>query len=115
MIAETRAAYEEQGCLYAIENVTGAREEMENARVVHGTYLGLHVDRPRLMETNFELHVDQALRAGSAPLRKGVCSGFRRRWRRLDPFGRPEMRDCCQGNLWCVQGDRPLRCTVENP
>ena len=40
-----------------------------------------------------------------------MCLGDRRRWR-LDPFGRPELRECCSGNLWAVQGDKPFRCTT---
>ena len=39
--------------------------------------------------------------------------GFRRRVARLDPFGRPELRDCCSGTLWAPQGDKPFRCTAQ--
>ena len=77
---------------------------------MRGAFFGLHVDRPRLFESNFPIHVDQALSRGGNRLRRGTCLGHRRRWRRLDPFGRPEMADCCQGNLWAVQGDKPYRC-----
>ena len=111
MIAETRAAYQEVGGLYAIENVLGASSEMSGFTSIRGQCFGLHVDRCRLWETNFELHVDRALREGGDALRRHTCTGFRRRWRRIDPFGRPETRDCCRGNLWVVQGDKPLRCT----
>ena len=111
MIAETRAAYQEVGGLYAIENVLGASSEMSGFTSIRGQCFGLHVDRCRLWETNFELHVDRALREGGDALRRHTCTGFRRRWRRIDPFGRPETRDCCSGNLWVVQGDKPLRCT----
>ena len=76
------------------------------------SFFGLHVDRPRLFQANFDLHVDRVLRDRGLALRKGTCLGLRRRWRRLDPFGRPSLCDCCNGNLWAVQGDKPLRCTV---
>ena len=111
MIAQTRQALLELGGLYSIENVVGARGELRDAPLLRGAFFGLHVDRPRLFENNFGLHVDRALSEGGNELRKHTCLGFRRRWRRLDHFGRPEMRDCCSGNLWSVQGDKPLRCT----
>ena len=111
MIRETRAALLELGKLHVIENVTGAGSELEGATLLRGEYFGLHVDRPRLFESNFEIHVDAALKAGGDELRRGACLGHRRRWRRLDPFGRPDLHDCCAGNLWAVQGDKPYRCT----
>eukprot|EP00966_Prymnesium_polylepis_P132792 3069810-Prymnesium_polylepis.1 len=69
---------------------------------IRGHCFGLHVDCCRLWETSFELHVGRALREGGDALRRHTRTGFRRRWRRIDPFGRPETRDCCSGNLWVV-------------
>ena len=114
MIEETRSALEEIGGLYTIENVVGAKPSMSQGSVtLRGSMFGEHVDRPRLFESNWALHVDRALSEGGSELRRGCCLGYRRRWRRIDPFGRPEMRDCClTPNLWSVQGDKPLRCSV---
>ena len=113
LITETRDALREVGGLRVIENVLGAGPKMsKESCLLRGAYFGLHVDRPRLFEANFKLEIDEALRVSGNELRKGTCLGFRRRWRRLDSFGRPVMKDCCSGNLWAVQGDKPLRCTV---
>ena len=113
MIAQTRDANRETGKLSVIENVVGAHVDMRaHACILRGSFFGLHVDRPRLFEANFDLHVDRVLRDRGLTLRKGTCLGVRRRWRRLDPFGRPSLCDCCDGNLWAVQGDKPLRCTA---
>ena len=113
LIEQTRDALRSAGGLYVIENVPGARADMRNgACILHGTYFGLHVDRPRFFESNFRIHVDKALKEGGERLKGGMCLGIRRRWRRLDPFGRPSRHDCCGGNLWAVQGDKPLRCTT---
>ena len=114
MIGEARKCAQSTGKLYAIENVVNAKQALgANTTLLRGSFFGLHVDRPRLFETNFELHVDAQLREGAASVGRRSCMGSRRRWRRLDPFGRPEMTDCCDGNLWAVLGERPLRCTVE--
>ena len=89
-------------------------DELERSLLLRGEDFGEHVSRPRIFEANFPLVLDEALRVPGAALRARSCVGFRRRWRRLDPFGRPEMCDCCNGNLWAPQGDKPLRCsTVE--
>ena len=111
LIEETRGLLGELKQLGAIENVPGARAAMPNAKLLRGGFFGLHVDRPRLFECNFDFHVDAALKDGGDLLRRGTCLGHRRRWRRLDPFGRPEMATCCEGNLWALQGDKPYRCT----
>ena len=113
LIASTRDALRAAGGLYAIENVVGAKGAMEEGTaLLRGCYFGERVDRPRLFETNFRFHVDAFLRDSGNSLRERTCLGMRRRWRRVDPFGRPVMHDCCGGNLWAVQGDKPLRCTV---
>ena len=114
MIAQTRDVLRQAGGLYAIENVVGAKTDLRaGACQLRGSMFGLHVDRPRLFETNFELQVDEALAEPGRALRCGCCMGFRRRVARLDPFGRPELRDCCSGNLWAPQGDKPFRCTTQ--
>ena len=112
LIRETRAALREVGRLHVIENVVGATDELERSLLLRGEDFGEHVSRPRIFEANFPLVLDEALRVPGAALRALSCVGFRRRWRRLDPFGRPEMCDCCNGNLWAPQGDKPLRCST---
>ena len=95
-----------------MENVLGARKHMAaGATELYGALFGLRVDRARLIETNFELHVDEVLRRPAEELRARCCLGARRRWRRLDAFGRPERRPCCAGNIFAVQGTSPCRCT----
>ena len=112
LITQTRDAQREAGGLRVIENVPGARSVLDgHLCTLRGSFFGEHVDRPRLFEANFDLRVDEALRSTGEVLRRGTCLGFRRRWRRLDSFGRPVLIDCCRGNLWAVQGDRPLRCS----
>ena len=114
MISQTRDVLRQAGGLYAIENVVGAKTDLRaGACQLRGSMFGLHVDRPRLFETNFELRVDEALATPGRALRCGCCMGFRRRVARLDPFGRPELRDCCAGNQWAPQGDKPFRCTLQ--
>ena len=113
LIAQTRAALRQVGGLHVIENVVGAKAALGGETcLLRGAYFGEHVDRPRLFEANFALRVDKALQESGNALRARTCLGGRRRWRRLDPFGRMEMQTCCQGNLWAVQGDKPLRCTT---
>ena len=113
LLKQTRDSLRSTGRLYAMENVPGARKSMgDQVTLLRGSLFGLHVDRPRLFETNFKVHVDDSLRARGDALRRRTCLGDRRRWRRLDPFGRPELSECCCGNLWAVQGDKPFRCTL---
>ena len=113
LIEQTRDAVREAGGKYVIENVVGAKHDLRHdACLLRGAYFGEAVDRPRLFEANFKIHVDEALKGPGDQLRHHTCLGERRRWRRLDPFGRPCMQDCCGGNLWAVQGDKPLRCTT---
>ena len=95
-----------------MENVLGAREHMSaGATELYGALFGLRVDRARLIETSFEMHVDEELRRPAEELRARCCLGARRRWRRLDVFGRPERGPCCAGNIFAVQGTLPWRCT----
>jgi len=114
LIEQTRDVLTEVGGLYAIENVLGAASRMaKNSTLLRGEWFGLNVDRARLFETNFVMHVDAALKVPGEMLRARCCLGVRRRFRRMDPFGRPVMTDCCHGNLFALQGDRPLYATLE--
>jgi len=81
------------------------------AAILRGTHFGLHVDRGRKFETNFPVYIDSALRRGD-DLRARTCLGGRRRWLRIDPFGRPAREVCCAGNLFAVQGTAPTRSSV---
>ena len=114
MIALTRDACEGSGGLYAIENVKGAAKELrDHAVLLYGSYFGLHVDRPRFFEANFDLKVDEYLKTPGLELRLRGCLGPRRKIRRLDPFGRPERADCCAGTLYPIQGASPRGFTAE--
>ena len=55
LIEPVREALEAWGGLYVIENVDGARKEMRDPIRLAGGMFGLHVDRPRLFESNFPL------------------------------------------------------------
>ena len=114
MIALTRDSCEQTGRLYVIENVKGAASEMkDHALLLYGSYFGLRVDRPRFFEANFALHMDEYLRGPGLDLRARGCLGPRRKWRRMDPFGRPEPVDCCKGTLYPMQGVAPFGFTAE--
>ena len=103
----------ETGRLSTIENVKGAASEMQShAVLLYGSYFGLHVDKPRFFEANFPIIVDAYLEQPGRRLRSMACLGKRRRWRRLDPFGRPELTDCCDGNLFPIQGAAPSGFTL---
>ena len=112
LIAITRATLVQLGLPYAIENVVGAGPAMRDPVELRGSMFGLRVDRPRLFESSFGVHVDRALEEGGRRLRAGCCLGERRRWRRQDAFGRPEATYCCAGNTFAVQGDKPWRCSL---
>ena len=113
MIPLIRGYLESLGGLYAIENVKGAAKEMlPHAVLLYGSFFGLGVDRPRFFEANFPIVVDEYLRGPGLALRLRSCLGPRRKWRRLDPFGRPEALDCCRGNLYPIQGSHPAGFTV---
>ena len=108
LIGLTRDHCRATGRLFVIENVKGAAAEMEeHAVLIYGSYFGLRVDRPRFFEANFDLHVDEFLRVPGLALRSRGCLGPRRKWRRMDPFGRPEMTGCCDGTLYPMQGLAP--------
>ena len=96
-----------------LENVLGARRHMSTRSTeLFGALFGLRVDRARLFETSFPVHVDEWLRRPAERLRVRCCLGARRRWRRLDAFGRPEAAPCCSGNIFAVQGTSPWRCSA---
>ena len=114
LIASTRDMMGALFDLWSIENVMGARRHLSrDAAELRGSDFGLAVDRPRLIEANFEVRVDQCVRRGGEGLRQRCCLGARRRWRSFDSFGRPSRRPCCAGNLFAVQGEKPWRCTTE--
>lgn len=112
LIATTRDVMERGGRLWWIENVLGAASHMSAKSVVlRGCHFGLGVDRGRKFESNFPVHLDAALLQGE-PLRQRTCLGPRRRWLRLDPYGRPVREPCCVGNLFAVQGVSPTGSTL---
>ena len=113
LIELTRDAAREFFDLWAIENVMGAASHMsEHAVELDGAYFGLRVFRSRLIESSFELIIDRCVRAPADALRARCCMGERRRWRRRDEFGRPLLRECCDGNMFAPLGTHPLRCTA---
>jgi len=113
LIGQTRSVFQETGMLYAIENVLGAASEMDpQATLLRGFMFGDRVDRGRKWETSFQLHIDKCLLEGGQKLRARSCLGEKRRWMRLDPYGRPCRRPCCKGNIFAVQGSAPTRSTV---
>ena len=59
LIAATRDLLKASGLPYVIENVPGARAEMDHPVVLNGGMFGLRVDRPRLFECSFPVMVPQ--------------------------------------------------------
>ena len=98
---------------WAIENVMGAAKEMSpSSAELYGQAFGLRVDRARKIESSFCIRIDEAVALPGRELRKRTCLGRRRRWKRVDVFGRP-VPDCCSGNIFAIQGRTPWRCTTE--
>ena len=114
-LPQVAASLRELGLPFWVENVLGADagELDEQMTVLRGPMFGLPVDRGRRFWTSFDLHLDEALTEGGRKLRHRCCLGPRRRWMRLDPFGRPIRIPCCRGNLYPVQGRAPTRSSVE--
>ena len=113
LIPETRNMLRALFDFWAIENVAGARSHMhEGSAELHGSLFGLRVARARLFEANFEIVVDAAVAGPAAVLRDRTCLGKRRRWKRVDRWGRPE-GPCCPGNIYAVQGTQPYKCTTD--
>ena len=101
------------GRKWAIENVMGAGPYMaERSQTIDGSLFGLRVARARLYETNFDLHIDARVRAPAERLAARCCLGGRRRFKRLDEFGRNIKGACCEGNIYTLQGKSPWRCTL---
>ena len=114
-IPQVAASLRGLGLPFWVENVLGAdaNELEEQMTVLRGPMFGLPVDRGRRFWTSFDFHLDSALSEGGMRLRQRCCLGPRRRWMRLDPFGRPIRTPCCHGNLYPVQGRAPTRSTTE--
>jgi DNA (cytosine-5)-methyltransferase 1 len=55
LIAQTRALVDQAGMPYVIENVLGARSELNSPILLTGEMFGLRVHRPRLFEANWPL------------------------------------------------------------
>lgn len=55
LIPPVREALQAWGGIYVIENVVGAKREMQSPIMLSGGMFGLHVDRPRLFESNAAL------------------------------------------------------------
>lgn len=83
LIGPTRDAFKASGLPYVIENVVGARSEMEDAALLHGGMFGLGVDRPRLFETSFLLMTPRAPKTRNPLGVYGKLDG-RRLWTRAD-------------------------------
>ena len=104
LIGPTRDALQAIGLPYVIENVVGARADMEEAALLHGGMFGLGVDRPRLFETSFLLATPRAPRTRNPLGVYGKLDG-RRLWTRKDgselrnPSSVEEARDA-MGMQW---------------
>ena len=116
LVTEARIALEPLGIPFIVEQVLGARQQIDaSAAVFRGCYFGLRCDRPRFLEPHhFSVHMDEFLRwHGEHHIRQHSCLGERRRYPRLSPFGVPERAPCCQGTLWSCQGNAPFKTTLE--
>ena len=113
MIPQTRDALRAFFKYWAIENVMGATKHMaKDACELFGQAFGCAVDRARRIESSFPVFIDDAVRIPGMRLRARTCLGARRRWRRVDRFGRPAPA-CCPGNIFAIQGKAPWRCSSE--
>jgi hypothetical protein len=113
MIPQTRDALCAFFDHWAIENVMGATKHMaEGSAELFGQAFGMRVDRARRIEASFTVAIDEAVRRPGQALRRRTCLGERRRWKRVDSFGRP-LPACCKGNIFAIQGKVPWKCTVD--
>ena len=111
LIPRVRAMMRSLFDYWSIENVAGARSSMQGSVVeLTGSLFGLRVARPRLFESNFDLHVDTYLSEPAVALEARCCLGARRRWKRFDELGRA-CEACCVGNIFSPLGESPWRCT----
>ncbi len=83
LIAPVRAALEQWGGVYVIENVPGARGQMRDPFTLHGGMFGLGVSRPRLFESNATILLPQAAQVVNPVGVYGKLDG-RRLWTRAD-------------------------------
>ena len=113
LIPQTRAMLQALFDYWAIENVMGAKKHMSDHAVqLDGALFGLEVARARLIESNFEVTMDESVTGPAEALRMRTCLGKRRRWKRVDRWGRI-VETCCEGNIFAVQGMEPYKCTTE--
>ena len=102
IIDELRDKIRAAGVAYAIEQPLGSSKWMKEPILLRGSMFGLRVDRPRLFETSFEMHIDECLMAGTRELRPRTCIGSLDRYKACDEYGRWKERDCCEGNILAV-------------
>ena len=89
LIPQTRAMLQALFDYWAIENVMGAKKHMSDHAVqLDGALFGLEVSRARLIESNFEVIMDESVTGPAETLRMRTCLGKRRRWKRVDRWGR---------------------------
>ena len=96
LIPAVREMCRRAGKPFIIENVMGARSDLESPIGLCGSMMGLEVIRHRLFECSFE--VDHSLRCDHEGLCLGVCS----RVQKLDKHKQKVF--CCDGNVWAVYG-----------
>lgn len=84
LIAPTRDLLEEIGLPYVIENVPGARRDLLEPTTLAGGMFQLHVDRPRLFETNFPLTAPPKRKPDHVIGVYGRSHDGRRLWTRAD-------------------------------
>ena len=109
IIDELRDKIRAAGVAYAIEQPLGSSKWMKEPVLLRGAMFGLRVDRPRLFETSFDMHVDECLMMGARELRPRTCIGSLDRYKACDEYGRWKERDCCEGNILAVQGSGASR------
>ena len=68
-------------------------------RALRGSHFGLHVERGRRFETNFPVHYLGRRVATRGRVEGRTCLGPRRRWLRIDSYGRAVRDPCCDRNL----------------
>lgn len=83
LIQPGREILQQWGGMYVIENVPGARSEMQNPIMLHGGMFDLGVDRPRLFESNAALMGYTAPKVTDPMGVYGKLDG-RRLWTRVD-------------------------------